>query len=82
MADLMKTFMFSQDYPFIPQLIKEILDFKFGVNGYLNDGLDILVGDTEMHLFLFFVNKVGWPMMQYKVSPTGALWSLKDDSNI
>jgi hypothetical protein len=36
----------------------------------------------EMHFFQFFVDEVGWPMMQYKVSPTNALWSLKDDPTI
>jgi hypothetical protein len=46
MADLMKTFMFSQDRPFIPQLIQDILDFKYWVNGYLNDGPNILVSHT------------------------------------
>ncbi len=33
MADFMKAFMFSQDFPFIPRLIQEILDFKSWVNG-------------------------------------------------
>jgi hypothetical protein len=72
MVDLMKGFMLSQNYQFILQLIQEILDFKSWVNGYLNDGLDILVNHTEMHLFRFFVDKVGWLIMQYKVSPTNA----------
>ncbi len=47
----MKAFMFSQDCPFILQLIQEILDFKSWLNGYLNDGLDVLIGHTNMHLF-------------------------------
>jgi hypothetical protein len=53
MADLMKTFMLSQDRPFIPQLIQEIPDFKSWVNGYLNDGSNILVGHINMHFFGF-----------------------------
>jgi hypothetical protein len=35
-----------------------------------------------MHLFQFFVHKVGWPIMQYKVSFTHVLWSLKDGPTI
>jgi hypothetical protein len=64
MVDLMKAFMLSQDCPFIPQLIQEILNFKSWVNRYLNNGLDIFVGHMEMHLFHFFVDEVRWPMMQ------------------
>jgi hypothetical protein len=64
------------------QLIQEILDFKFWVNGYLNNGLDILVSHMDMHLFWFFVDEVMWPIMQYKVSPTNALWSPKDGMGI
>ncbi len=78
MVDLMKTFMLSQDHPFISQLIQEIHDFKSWVNGYLNDGSDILVGHTKMHLFWVFVDEVGWLMMQYKIFPTDVLWSPKD----
>ncbi len=63
MANLMKAFMISQDCPFIPQLIKEIPNFKSWVNGYLNNGPNILVGHMEGHLFWFFVDEVGWPMM-------------------
>jgi len=29
-------------------------------------------------MFGFFVDKLGWLMMQYKVFPIDALWSLKD----
>jgi hypothetical protein len=54
----MKAFVLSQDRPFILQLIQEILDFKSWVNGYLNDGSNILVGHTKMHLFRFFVDDI------------------------
>jgi hypothetical protein len=57
MMDLMKTIMFSQDHPFIPQFIQEILDFKYWVNGYLNDGLDVLVNHTKMILFRFYMDE-------------------------
>ncbi len=43
---------------------------------------EILVGHTNMHLFDFFVNFVEWLVMQYKVSPTNALWSPKDGPSI
>jgi len=82
MVDLKTTFMFSQDCPFILQLIQEILVFKSWVNGYLNDGLDLLVSHTKMHLFRFFVYELRLPVMQYKVFPTNALWSRKDGSTI
>jgi hypothetical protein len=78
MVDLMKTFMFSQDCPFILQLIQEILDFKSWVNGYLNNGPKVFVSHTKMHLFKIFMDEVGWLVMQYKMFPTNALWSLKD----
>ncbi len=78
----MKAFMFSQYCPFILQLIQEILDFKSWVNGYLNASPNVFDGHTKMHLFRFFVGEVGWPMMQYKVSPTDALWSPKGGPTI
>jgi hypothetical protein len=36
----------------------------------LKDGLKMLVGHTNMHMFRFFVDSSSWPMVQYKVSPT------------
>jgi hypothetical protein len=57
MVNLMKTFMLSQDCPFILQLIQEIPDFKSWVNGHLNDDSDILIDHVNMHLFWFFVNE-------------------------
>ncbi len=35
----------------------------------MKDGLETLVGHTDMHMFRFFVDSLGWPIMQYKVSP-------------
>jgi hypothetical protein len=52
------------------------------INAYLNNGPDVLVGNTEMHVFWFFVDEVGWLVMQYKVFPTNVLWSLKDGPTI
>jgi hypothetical protein len=48
----------------------------------LNDNPNAIVGDTERHLFWFFVDEVGWPVMQCKLSLTNALWSLKNDPTI
>ncbi len=31
-----------------------------------------------MHLFRFSVDSLGWPMMEYKVSPIDPVWSLLD----
>jgi hypothetical protein len=63
MADLMEVFMLSQDRPFILQLIKKLPNFKSWVNGFLNDGLDILVGHMDVHLFQLFVDESSWPSM-------------------
>jgi hypothetical protein len=56
-------------------LINDILNLKAWVVGCLNDGLETLVGHIEMHLFNFFVDLLGWLVMQYKVSPTNLVWS-------
>ncbi len=56
-------------------MIQEIPNFKSWVLGCLKDGFEMLVRHTDMHLFRFFVNSSGWPMMQYKVSPTDLVWS-------
>ncbi len=67
--------MISQERSFIPQLIHEIPNFKCWVLGCLKDGLAMLVGNTNMHLFRFFVDSLGWLMMQYKVSPINHVWN-------
>ncbi len=69
LVDLMKTFM-------------EIPDFKSWVQGYMKDGPMVLVKHMNTHLFLFFVDFSRWLVMQYKVSPTNAMWSLKDGATI
>jgi hypothetical protein len=40
-----------------------IPNFKSWVKGCLKDGLEILVGHTNMHFYLFLVDSVGWPIM-------------------
>jgi len=54
LVDLMKTFMVSQERPFILQLIQEILNFKSWVQGYLKDNLKVLIGHIDMLFFWFF----------------------------
>ncbi len=44
----------------------------------MKDGLETLVGHIDMHMFRFFVDLLGWPVMQYKVSPTNLVWSSID----
>jgi len=37
------------------------------------------LGWAYIHAFVsFFVDSIGWHVMQYKVSPINALWSPKD----
>jgi len=74
----MKAFIISQQKPFIPQLVQEIPDFKSWVLSCLKNGLEMLVGHIDMHLFRFIINLLGWLMMQYKVSPIDPIRSLID----
>ncbi len=66
---LCEGYMISQERPLIPQLIQKIPNFKSWVLGCLKDDLGTLVRHTNMHLFRFFVDSSGGPVM-YKVSPT------------
>ncbi len=75
LVDLMKAFIVSQEWPFILQLIQKIPDFKTWVVGCLKDGLETLVRFTNLHLFRPFFDSLGWPIMQYKVSPIDNVWS-------
>jgi hypothetical protein len=75
---LMRAFIISQERSFIPQSIQEIPNFNSWVLDCLKDGHERLVGHTNMHLFRFFVDSLGWPMMQYKLSPIDLVWSSID----
>jgi hypothetical protein len=55
--------MISHERPFIHQLIQEIPNFKSWVLGCLKDGLETLVGHTDMYMFRFFVDLLGWLVM-------------------
>ena len=74
LPDLMKEFMTSQHLPFVPQLIQEVADFKAFIKDYHHDGASALKGIIDMHLFRFYVDDQGWPVMQYKKSSTDADW--------
>ncbi len=41
----------------------------------MKDGPEMLVGHIDMHMFNFFVDSLGWPLMQCKFSPTNLMWS-------
>ncbi len=58
--------------PFILLLIQKIPNSKTWVLSCLKDGSETLVGHTDMHVF---VDSFGWPMIQYKVSPTNSIWN-------
>jgi hypothetical protein len=82
LTELMRAFIISKERSFILQLIHEILDFKSWVLGCLKDGPEMLVGHTNMHLFRFFVDSLGWLVMQYHVSPINHVWSPIDGPSI
>ncbi len=56
LVDLMRAFVLSHEKPHILQLIQDIQDFKSRVLGCLKDGLETLVGHTDMHMFRFLLN--------------------------
>lgn len=62
-ADLIRAFMESQNLSFMPEFIQEVVDFKSFVRGYICDGPDKLTRLGEMHLFKFYVDEEGWPVM-------------------
>ena len=74
LADLMKAFMQSQDLSFMPQFIQEVADFKSFIHGYQSSGATRLIGLGEMHLFKFYVDDDGWPVMRYMKSTVDAQW--------
>jgi hypothetical protein len=56
---------------FIPEVVQEVVDFKKYVKDFHHDGVNVLTGLGEMHIFKFFVeadgDNRGWPVMRYKV---------------
>ena len=69
-ADLMKAFMESQELSFLPEFIQEVGDFKSFVKGFLYSGMAHIIVLGEMHLFKFYVDANGVPVMKYKKSTT------------
>ena len=74
LADLMKTFMQSQVLSFMPEFIQKVVEFKSFICGYQSSGVAHLIGLGEMHLFKFYVDDDGWPVMRYKKSTIDAQW--------
>ena len=74
MADLMKAFMKSQKLAFLPEVIQEVADFKSFVQGYQCSGTERLLGISNMHLFKFYVDSEGVPVMKFKKSAVDAEW--------
>ena len=74
LADLMKAFMQSHDLSFMSKFIQEVADFKSFIHGYQSSGVAHLIGLGEMHLFKFYVDDDGWPVMRYKKSTVDAQW--------
>ena len=74
LADLMKAFMQSQELSFMPEFVQEIADFKSYIKGYQCDGATRLIGLGDMHLFKFYVDSDGWPVMRWKKSAVDTEW--------
>ena len=50
------------------EFIQEVADFKSFIYGYQSSGAARLIGLGGMHLFKFYVDNDGWPVMMYKKS--------------
>jgi hypothetical protein len=70
LADLMKYFMDSQKLRFMPHVVQEVADFKSFVKSYALP----LEGMKDMHIFRFFIDRVGWLVFQYKAFATDPDW--------
>ena len=64
----------SHDLSFMSEFIQEVADFKSFIHGYQSSGATRLIGLGEMHLFKFYVDDDGWPVMRYKKSAVDAQW--------
>ena len=58
----------------MPEFIQEVTDFKSFVNGYIKDGPTKLIGLGDMHLFKFYMNNKGSPVIQLKKSIVDLHW--------
>ena len=73
-ANLMKVFLELQELSFMHEFIQEVADFKSFVKGYIRDGPTKLIGLEDMHLFKFFVDDEGWPIILNKESVVDLHW--------
>ena len=60
----------SQDLSFMPEFIQEVADLKSFIHGYQSSGATCLIGLGEMHLFKFYVDDDGWPVIVNRVNST------------
>ena len=81
-ADLMMAFMASQDLSFMPEFVQEVSNFKSFVQGSIHDGVDRVVGLGDMHLFKFYVDEEGWPVMRFKELAIHSHWLPRDKLGI
>ena len=51
---------------FIPKLVQEVANFKEYIMGFQHDGPKKIVDLDDMHLFWFYIDDQGWPVMRYK----------------
>ena len=75
---LMQSYISMEEAPFIPNLIKEVPDFKAYVRPYIGMNKKQLVGHSNGRQYKFFVDDNGWPIMQYKQACTDTQWLLKE----
>ena len=55
-------------------MIQEVVDFKAFMKDYHHDEASALKCIIDMHLFRFYVDDQGWPVMEYKKSSIDADW--------
>ena len=56
------------------KFIQEVANFKSLIHSYQNSRAVCLIGLGEMHLFKFYVDDGGWPVMRYEKSAVDAQW--------
>jgi len=66
--DLIKTFMQSQKMLFMPEFVQEVPNFNSFIKDYQKSGMARLIGLGEVHLFKFYMDHNGVPVMRYKKS--------------
>ena len=54
--------------------LQEVADFKSFIHGYQSNDAACLIGLEEMHLFKFYVDDDGWPIMRYNKLAIDTQW--------